>query len=93
MQNDYGGVFRKYLESKMEGATGRQRLPQKALNQIKVPFPKSIKEQKQIVAQLDALQSETKLAEQYFIFAEGQAMLFRNFWSSDGFRVGIIHLQ
>ncbi len=55
--------IRKHLENKMEGATGRQRLPQKILNEILVPFPKSIETQKKIVQQLDALQAETKKLE------------------------------
>jgi len=45
---------RSELISKMEGATGRQRVPVSALNLLTVPLP-SLTEQKHIVTKLDAL--------------------------------------
>lgn len=47
---------RNILISKMEGATGRQRVPLKALKEISIPLP-SLSEQKRIVEKLDALLS------------------------------------
>ncbi len=58
--------IRNFLTSKMEGATGRQRLLQKTLNQLLVPFPKSKEEQKRIVAILDQLQAATKKLEEIY---------------------------
>lgn len=47
---------RNLLISQMEGATGRQRVPLKALQQIRIPLP-PLDEQKRIVKKLDALLS------------------------------------
>jgi len=46
--------IRKLLISKMEGATGRQRVPTNAVISLKIPHP-PLGEQKRIVAKLDAL--------------------------------------
>lgn len=46
--------IRELLVSKMEGATGRQRVPTDAVSSLKIPLP-PINEQKRIVAKLDAL--------------------------------------
>ncbi|RLA05464.1 MAG: hypothetical protein DRQ47_01140 [Gammaproteobacteria bacterium] len=46
--------IRELLVSKMEGATGRQRVPTDAVSSLKIPLP-PLSEQKRIVAKLDAL--------------------------------------
>jgi type I restriction enzyme S subunit len=56
-------VFRMEGAKRMSGAVGHKRVSKEFIEESILPFPKSIKEQKAIVARLDALSAETKKLE------------------------------
>lgn len=55
--------FRKDGAKKMSGACGHKRVSKEFIEDTTLPFPKSLSEQKSIVAKLDALSAETKKLE------------------------------
>jgi type I restriction enzyme, S subunit len=52
--------FRKSGEKVMSGAVGHKRVPKDFIENQEIPYPKSLPEQRQIAAKLDALSLETK---------------------------------
>lgn len=58
--------FRKEGKKSMTGAVGHKRVSKDFIENYKLPFPKSIAEQKAIVAKLDSLSEETKKLENIY---------------------------